>query len=270
MKRACICFLTISAIRLSGQTPADQAREQERAAALVERAEIQLQLLLNGVATRVTVGGAVVKGHPFSATEENRSSQVLGNGARIENNTSGKQYRDTEGRTRTEAPDGTITITDPVAGFRATLNPKTKVASKTNVPVGGGGRGFVIGGGLVTVNRTATSVAGGEAKEDLGSQGMNGVLAHGERVTVTIPRGEIGNDRELKVVTERWTSQDLQMLIKSVNSDPRYGDTVYELTGISLAAPNPALFQIPADYTVTEGGGRGGAPAVTVAPGARR
>jgi hypothetical protein len=104
---------------------------------------------------------------------------------------------------------------------------------------------------------------GSELKEALGLQALNGVTAHGERVTVTIPKGEIGNDRDIKVVNERWTSDDLQLLIKSSNSDPRYGDTSYELTGISLAAPDRALFQIPSDYTVTEGNLRG---AVSIAP----
>jgi hypothetical protein len=83
---------------------------------------------------------------------------------------------------------------------------------------------------------------------------------------VTIPKGDIGNDRELKVVTERWTSEDLQMLIKSVNTDPRYGDTTYELTGISLSAPAPSLFQIPSDYTITEPAGRGALKAKSGGP----
>ena len=204
-------------------------------------------------------GGRNVKGRPFSATEDNKSLQVLGNGTRIENNTKRKLFRDVDGRTRTEEADGTVTISDPVAGFQATLNPKTKVATKRNGA----------GGAFARVNTTRTVSIGGndskgsELKEALGLQSMNGVTAHGERVTVTIPKGEIGNDRDLKVVNERWTSDDLQLLIKSTNSDPRYGDTSYELSGISLSAPDKALFQIPSDYTVSESNLRG---AVAVAP----
>ncbi len=205
-------------------------------------------------------GGRNVKGRPFSATEDNRSLQVLGNGTRIENNTKRKLYRDVDGRTRTEEADGTVTISDPVAGFQATLNPKTKVAMKRNGTVGG------TFARVTTASRVSignNDSKGSELKEALGLQSMNGVTAHGERVTVTIPKGEIGNDRDLKVVNERWTSDDLQLLIKSSNADPRYGDTSYELTGISLAAPDRALFQIPSDYTVSEGNFRG---AVSVAP----
>jgi hypothetical protein len=66
---------------------------------------------------------------------------------------------------------------------------------------------------------------------------------------MTIPKGQIGNDREIKVVTERWVSNDLQMTIKSSNSDPRFGDTTYQLTGIVEREPDASLFQIPPGYT---------------------
>jgi hypothetical protein len=201
---------------------------------------------------------ANVKGKPFSATEENRLLQVLGNGAKIESNTVAKLYRDAEGRTRTEDAQGKITIVDPVAGFRATLNSKTKTGTKAN-STGGGAFANV----QTRIETTRVGQTGSELKERMGLQPVNGVQARGERLTITIPKGDIGNDRELKVVTERWTSEDLQMLVKSVNSDPRYGETTYELKGISTAAPDPKLFEIPADYTVTSGGARG---AVAVRP----
>jgi hypothetical protein len=45
----------------------------------------------------------------------------------------------------------------------------------------------------------------------------------------------------------------LQMMVKTSNSDPRFGTTTFEMTGISRAEPDPSLFQVPADYTVKEG-----------------
>jgi hypothetical protein len=36
------------------------------------------------------------------------------------------------------------------------------------------------------------------------------------------------------------------MLIKSVNKDPRFGETSYELTNIQQGAPDASLFKIPA------------------------
>jgi hypothetical protein len=89
-----------------------------------------------------------------------------------------------------------------------------------------------------------------QVTEDLGTQLINGVQAHGVRATLTIAVGAIGNDRPLKVVTETWSSDALGVLVKSMNSDPRFGTTTYELTNIVQGPPNPALFEIPGDYTV--------------------
>jgi len=86
--------------------------------------------------------------------------------------------------------------------------------------------------------------------EDLGTQIINGVPAQGTRSTVTIPAGQIGNDRDIRIVSERWYSTDLQMLVRSSNDDPRFGKTTYELTNIVQEAQDPSLFQIPADFNV--------------------
>jgi hypothetical protein len=87
--------------------------------------------------------------------------------------------------------------------------------------------------------------------EDLGMQLVNGVMAQGTRDTLTIPAQSIGNDQELQVVDEHWFSSDLQMLVKSVNSDPRFGDTTYQLTNVLRGGQDPTLFQVPADYTIS-------------------
>jgi hypothetical protein len=84
-------------------------------------------------------------------------------------------------------------------------------------------------------------------EENLGLQVTNGISAEGTRVTTTIPLGQIGNDRPINVVSERWFSADLQMLIRSTNKDPRFGDTTYELTNILQGAPDPTLFVPPAN-----------------------
>lgn len=100
--------------------------------------------------------------------------------------------------------------------------------------------------------RTAGIAVEGEkpVTEDLGTQLINGISAQGTRTTITIPAGQIGNDREIKVVSERWFSPDLQMLIKSSNKDPRFGETTYQLTNVLQGAQDPTLFQIPSDFTV--------------------
>jgi hypothetical protein len=92
-------------------------------------------------------------------------------------------------------------------------------------------------------------------REQLGTQSIEGVMAEGTRVTFTIPAGKIGNERPIVTVNERWYSPELQTIVLTKNSDPRMGETTYRLTNINRSEPDPSLFQVPADYTVDEGGG---------------
>ncbi len=77
-------------------------------------------------ATDEGFGNRVVKGKPFSATEERHSLQVLGDGTRIENSQTNRLFRDNEGRTRVEEMNGTITIYDPVTKLRVELDPASQ------------------------------------------------------------------------------------------------------------------------------------------------
>ena len=91
--------------------------------------------------------------------------------------------------------------------------------------------------------------------EQLGRQTIEGVDADGQRSTITIPAGEIGNEAPIQIVSETWYSPDLQVTVMSRHSDPRFGETTYKLTNINRAEPAHSLFEIPADYTVKDGMG---------------
>jgi hypothetical protein len=92
------------------------------------------------VAARVPIEQAV-KGAPYSAETLIEGTQALADGNRISKKTTGRVYRDSEGRTRREEdrPNGamTISITDPVGGFSYSLDPVNKVAWRTPMGVGG-------------------------------------------------------------------------------------------------------------------------------------
>lgn len=92
-----------------------------------------------------------------------------------------------------------------------------------------------------------------EVKENLGKQMIEGVEAEGTRTTVTIPAGEIGNERPIEIVSERWYSPELQLVVMTRHSDPRLGETIYKLTNINRSEPAKSLFEVPSDYTVKEG-----------------
>ena len=69
---------------------------------------------------------------------------------------------------------------------------------------------------------------------------------------VTIPAGQIGNERPIIVVDEVWRSPELQVTVQSSHNDPRMGVTQYSLRNVSRSEPAPTLFQVPSDYTVKE------------------
>lgn len=102
------------------------------------------------------------------------------------------------------------------------------------------------------VFRTQTGPERNEVKEQLGKQIIEGVEAEGTRTTVTIPAGDIGNDRPIEIVSERWYSPELQLVVMSRHSDPRNGETTYKLTNINRSEPAKSLFEVPAGFTVKE------------------
>lgn len=93
---------------------------------------------------------------------------------------------------------------------------------------------------------------GQAAREELGTQNIEGVPATGTRTTTTIPAGAIGNEQAIRIVSEQWFSPDLQLLVMTKHSDPRSGDTTYRLANIVRAEPDHSLFVLPPDYTLRE------------------
>jgi hypothetical protein len=84
--------------------------------------------------------------------------------------------------------------------------------------------------------------------EQLGTQNFDGVDAEGTRTITTIPADAIGNERPIEIVYERWYSNELQVIVYSKHSDPRFGEQTYRLTNINRSEPDPSLFQVPTSY----------------------
>jgi hypothetical protein len=103
--------------------------------------------------------------------------------------------------------------------------------------------------------------------EDLGEQVLEGVLAHGTRETSTIPAGALGNEREIVITSERWYSADIDAVVSSKTSDPRFGETSYELANVVRTEPAPDLFTIPSGYELQADAGRPGFSGRAIAPG---
>ncbi len=218
-------------------------------------------------------GNKVVKGAPFSATAATETSQVLQDGTAIHRTATSTLYRDSQGRSRHEVTlsgfgplqaagktHTMITIADPVAGAHYMLDPDRKVAHQMKLRTPGAGKAAATPEAAQAFQqkmeaRLQQEEASGAVKKDtLGTQPINGVNAEGTRITRTIAAGQIGNDKPLQVVFERWYSPDLQIVVKSTRTDPRFGTTTYTLSDIQRTEPAASLFTVPADYTVQQGG----------------
>jgi hypothetical protein len=230
-------------------------------------------------------GVGAVKNAPFSGEMVCEYVQTLADGNRIVRRTNTIIYRDGEGRIRREtsleirdANSGayreykTIQVSDPFGGQNFTLDPQNRTAHKfpvrpireiagvttlQTVTVGGIADRTVIAPSTVfgpgPVRPLGRFGVNADTKsESLGSQMIEGVEAEGTRITHTIPAGSMGNERPIEATYERWYSKELQLdvLIKSV--DPRSGESTQQMTKISRGEPDPALFEIPPDYTVQE------------------
>ena len=106
-----------------------------------------------------------------------------------------------------------------------------------------------IGGGIEVLTTAARSTYDSRT-EELGSRNIEGVEADGTRTTTTIPANAIGNERPIEIVYERWHSKDLDLVVMSKHSDPRFGEQTYRLTNIVRTEPDPSLFTLPSGYKV--------------------
>jgi hypothetical protein len=233
------------------------------------------------VAAEASFAGKVVKGAPYSAQAITEANQTLSDGNRIHHESTSKVFRDSEGRTRREQtlggigafgpgpqPHQMIFITDPVANVHYVLDPAEKTARKMPMPSMGMppslpgvevsrqglGQAMVMRRGRLSATKAA-ELSRNVKNDSLGSQMIEGVMAEGTSTMITIPAGQVGNERPIEIVSERWHSPDLQTVVMTKSSDPRMGTTTYKLTGINRAEPPHSLFEVPADYKVTEGGG---------------
>jgi hypothetical protein len=216
-------------------------------------------------------GGKLVKGAPFSATTSSTTQQILQDGTTINRTANGATYRDSEGRSRREvtftgvgplaATGGThkmVSIFDPVAGAHYMLNPDKKVAHKMTLPANGGTDKAQAFEQKMQARQQQEEASGALKVEALGTKVINSVNAEGTRTTHTIAAGEIGNSAPIQIVSERWYSTDLQTVVQSTRTDPRFGTTTFSLSNIQKAEPAATLFAVPADYTVKAGGPRFG------------
>lgn len=215
------------------------------------------------------IGGVVsssptgIKGRPFSLVEKITQVRTLADGTVVTTHREQRQMRDSEGRSRSEigtVKDGqfdllTVSLMDPVANTETTLLVHSKMAivrhfqqAKPPTPEQEA-QAAEFRAKAEAYRKEHPALPSGH--ESLPPETIQGVYATGWRHTLIIPAGREGNDHDIHVVEDTWTSAD-QFRMRSVTDDPRMGKTTMEVTELNRNEPDPALFQIPADYKVTE------------------
>lgn len=204
-------------------------------------------------------GGKVVTGAPFSAQMTRETVEVLSDGTRVDRKMTGTVARDSVGRTRQEMTFNNIGplsasgqaphiafIRDPASGKAYILNQDKQTVFTMNRPVRAGANGN---------SRWTTRQNGQSGHENpnvqttsLGTKTIDGLTVQGTKVTRTIPAGRIGNDKAIVITREEWYSPDLQMVVSSTRTDPRFGTTTYQLVNINRSEPSETLFTVPSGY----------------------
>ncbi len=167
--------------------------------------------------------------------------------------------RDSAGRTRyedglfphdrapTNAPSR-VEICDPVNGYLYVLDQLNHVAHRSALPHSGKRR--LAGSKWRTCESHLPRPTTDARCEELGTQMIEGVLAHGTRITRTLPDA-IGGQWIIRT-EERWYATEIGDEVLQKISDPRTGDQTDRLTHIRLAEPDPSLLQIPPDYKIVD------------------
>ena len=206
---------------------------------------------------------------PYTAEAVTEITQTLADGNRIAHQTKATIARDSRGRIRREhdamflgplvaernAP--LVTITDPSRGTHVTLDNERRVAfrAKRGALAAPPDRQLVKAGRPAPGSGAIAPVPTDVRTEQLGEKEIEGVRAEGTRTVMTIPAGAIGNELPIEVVSERWYSPDLQVVVMSRRFDPRFGETIYRLTNIVRVEPPADLFEVPEGFRTDEGPG---------------
>ncbi|MBS1799618.1 MAG: hypothetical protein JSS95_07300 [Acidobacteria bacterium] len=234
-------------------SPDESAQEAERAAQAEIRAKKEIQEKIEVLAAH----SKVVAGKPYSANSTTEVVQTLTDGNRIVQHSSSVFYRDSQGRTRREqtfpgfenSPGETkIFIDDPVAKNAYVLDPHEKIAHTVS-----SSREVMLkiersNDTMANVKLPKLDEAHDITSDQLGTMNIQGVTCIGKRQTITIPAGQVGNERPIAIVTETWFSPDIDAVVQSTTTDPRFGQTTYTLKNLQLKEQPAALFALPNNY----------------------
>ena len=192
---------------------------------------------------------APVTGAPFSAETVTEFVQDFVDGNRVEQRLIGSINRDGVGRIRRELPLGVagglqvVTITLPEERIQYRLDEVNKTAWRMRMPPGRPER---------VAGPSRRPLPDGMTTEPLTATSWEGLKIEGTRTTLVIPANSIGNQRDIDVISERWYSPDLQVVVQTHRADPRMGKSTYRLVKLVRGEPDARLFEVPSGYTIRD------------------
>ncbi len=204
------------------------------------------------IAAEMRFGDKLVAGAPFSAEIVIENTRRLFDGSTVTKASKGAVYRDRQGRTRREQPleaiggfsvvsegglpQKLVFINDFPGRTHYFLDLNRKLARRKPLPEN---RPFL----------PETEQKQGKI-ESLGTKMLEGVAVEGTRATFEIPAGQIGNDKPIPVVTEKWFSPELQVVVYSRHLDPIAGEHIFRLVNIRKSEPSADLFTVPNGFKI--------------------
>src|SRR5437016_5986518 len=223
-----------------------------------------IALLVAPVFTQQGVNGvfvAPVANAPFSATVILQSTRPLPDGTTQRFKSINNIARDSRGRIYNErrqmvplSSTGTPAllsshIFDPETRISVFFNPFQHMARQTTL------RGPAPNWDEIPAPPTKVPVAAktgenGPRVEDLGTQVLENVTVHGQRITSTIPAAVSGTDKPLVVTHEVWYSEELHLNMLIKHNDPRFGERTFTVKQVKRDDPDPQMFKVPPDYKV--------------------
>jgi hypothetical protein len=189
-----------------------------------------------------------VPNRPYTAQVIERDVQTRANGAQVQRKTKIFEARDSQGRRWIESFQSDnmdrpmmVTLYIPLRRQFIQLFPGQRTARVMTFP----GTGPIPIHQNLHVLRTTT--------ESLPGQTMQGIYAEGTRTTQVMPPGA-DHGPNVVDVRETWISPDLKIVVfsKDTSTDPDSEQITTEIRQLDRSEPNPALFEIPADYKIVE------------------
>jgi hypothetical protein len=195
---------------------------------------------------------------PFMAIARTHVVRIMPDGSTLTSENQRVVARDMEGRIFQERrtfvpvpnPDNRQSMvqsqeyTDPMAHTLYRCNPYARVCNLFSyVPR------------AETADRPVGVQPGGRTyltRENLGADVIDGQEVLHTRETLTVYAETIGNTKNIIRTEDYWYSPQLGINVRVQRQDPRDGDQTLWLTGLTMSAPDPAVFQVPQDYRIVD------------------